>query len=210
MSLDCKAITSWKVTNYYPLVLHGKYNNRWRGCVDCGIDKGAYSKGYSAFFDSVVSIDALIQPEARDTLQGLSNVTVVNQCLYSATGDTVTFYEIVNDPALNTLSKAFLYHNLPTLENAQIAEHKLTTTKLDDVDVLPAQIDFLKIDCEGSDAEILVGANNIIKRCRPTIVTEQNNTTIDRLMRSHNYERFFFDEEYCIDAVYFPSELIKK
>jgi FkbM family methyltransferase len=208
--MNYKSVAIGKVTNFYPLIIHGKYNNRWSGCVDCGIDRGAYSKSYSSFFDNVVSIDAIVRPEAHETLSCLPNVSIINQCLSGVTGDNVTFYEIVDDPALNTLHKAFLYHNLSNLDNVEVVEHKLTTIKLDDILALPNQVDFLKTDCEGADADILVGAASIINRCRPTIVTEPNNSMIDRFMWSINYERRLIDEEYCVDAIYLPSEVLKK
>jgi FkbM family methyltransferase len=209
MSFDYKSLCYEKTTNYYPLVIHGRYNNKWRGCVDCGIDKGSYSKRYASLFDKVVSIDAIVQPDAYDVLGQFNNVKIVNQCLSGATGDNVTFYEVIHDPALNTLSKSFLHHNILNFDNIEVKEHKLITKKLDDISDLPDQIDFLKIDCEGADADILLGAKDIIMRCRPTIVVEQNNSTVDRLSWTFNYQKYFFDEEYCADAIYLPGELYK-
>ena len=30
-------------TLYYPLIVHGKFNNRWKHGVDCGVNTGSYS-----------------------------------------------------------------------------------------------------------------------------------------------------------------------
>ena len=34
-------------TLYYPLIVHGKFNNRWKHGVDCGVNTGSYSIVYA-------------------------------------------------------------------------------------------------------------------------------------------------------------------
>ena len=99
-------------TLYYPLIVHGKFNNRWIHAVDCGIGaNGTYSMVYADIFDQVTSIDAVISPNAHKHLDNIDNVNLISHCLYSSTGDEVTFYRPEDDPALGSLYKSFLFHN---------------------------------------------------------------------------------------------------
>ena len=190
-------------TLYYPLIVHGKYNNKWGHAVDCGIHNGDYSLLYSTMFDKVTSIDAIITPIAKEALSQCANVSIINKCLFSSTGDSMTFYE-PEEEALSTLYKSFLYHNIADPKN--ITEHKLTTSKLDDL--INSSVDFLKTDLEGADCETLLGATELISKNRPTIVTDLHNHLIEKFLNNLDYKKYQHTEVWCKDAIYFPKDIL--
>ena len=64
--------------------------------------------------------------------------------------------------------------------------------KLDDwwVENLQIKIDIIKIDCEGYDYKILLGAENLIKNSKPKyIIIEQNKKIISEFMETRNYKK---------------------
>ena len=190
-------------TLYYPLTIHGKYNSKWGNAIDCGIHKGQHSLVYSTLFNNVTSIDAIITPEAEKSLAQCDNVNVMKQCLFSCTGNSMTFYEPEESEALSTLYKSFLYHNIDDPKN--ITEHKVTTSMLDDIINTP--VDFLKTDLEGADDAALLGATELISKNRPTIVTDLHNHLIEKFLNNLDYEKYIHTERWCKDAIYFPREL---
>lgn len=56
--------------------------------------------------------------------------------------------------------------------NTHVVEGDATRMRrLDDYDL--ADVDFLKVDCEGSEAAVLTGARMTLERCRPCVIVEQ-------------------------------------
>ncbi len=196
-------------TLYYPLIVHGKFNNRWIHAVDCGIGaNGTYSMVYADIFDQVTSIDAVISPNAHKHLDNIDNVNLISHCLYSSTGNELTFYRPEDDPALGSLYKSFLFHNLSNPETqTNISECKLTTTKIDDI--IDTPIDFIKTDLEGADAEAILGAKEVISKYRPTIVTDGNDHLIVKILNNLGYKQHQHAQEFCKDAIFFPEEVVK-
>ena len=193
---------------FVPLIIHAKYNNKWGHAVDCGIHHGSYSALFAELFDIVTSIDAIVHPQAMENLSRFDNVNTVSQCLFSTTGDYMTFYEVGSDAALNTLDVDFLKHN--DHDPSSIVEHTLTTARLDDIFDTP--IDYLKTDLEGSDADVISGAVDLIDRYRPTVITDPD-PKIARLLSTLNYQRYVAADTFGVgsefssnDAIYLPIE----
>ena len=196
-------------TLYYPLIVHGKFNNRWKHGVDCGVNTGSYSIVYADIFDKVTSIDAVIHPKAHKQLDSIDNVNLLSHCLYSSTGDELTFYKPEDDPALGSLYKSFLFNNIKDPETqTNIIEYKLTSTKIDDI--IDTPIDFLKTDLEGADGEAILGAKEVISKYRPTIVTDENDYLIVKILNNLGYKKHQHAQEFCKDAIFFPEELLNK
>lgn len=69
-----------------------------------------------------------------------------------------------------------------------------------------AKADFIKIDVEGFEIEVLKGAVETIKRCKPVIlveVFESNRQKVDALMESYGYQKFFTLKQF--DTLYIPA-----
>ena len=188
-----------------PLALHGRYNpNRWNHCVDCGIDIGQYSKQYSSMFNRVTAIDACIRPEVSQVLEGYTNVKVLEKCLWHTTDDNITWYEVEGAWFLSTTNKIHieLMCNEWGIPAENIHSKRVTTSTIDSI--IDTPVDFLKIDCEQSDTEILVGAKNIIEKYRPTIQIEQAPPTVLDFLKIYGYEKSNHSEPNCDDSVYIP------
>ena len=188
-----------------PLALHGRYNpNRWNHCVDCGIDIGQYSKQYSSMFDRVTAIDGRIRPEVSEVLKGCNNVEVLEKCLWHTADDNITWYEVEGAWYISTTNRTHIElmcdeWNIPT-EN--VHPKRVTTSTIDSI--IDTSVDFLKIDCEQTDMDILVGAKNIIQKYKPTIQIEQGGATLEKFLSIHGYEKMNHGEVNCADSVYLP------
>ena len=163
---------------------------------------------YAEIFDKVTSIDAVIHPKAHKQLDSIDNVNLLSHCLYSSTGDEVTFYKPEDDPALGSIYKSNLFWNINDPETqTNIIEYKLTTTKIDDI--IDTPIDYLKTDLEGADAEAILGAKEVISKYRPTIVTD-GDYVIVKILNNLGYKKHQHAQEFCKDAIFFPEELTKE
>ncbi|QNA44986.1 FkbM family methyltransferase [Lacibacter sediminis] len=68
-----------------------------------------------------------------------------------------------------------------------------------------AQANFMKIDVEGFEVEVLKGAGETIKRCKPVVmieVFESNRPEVEALMQGFGYKKFITLEDY--NNIYVP------
>jgi FkbM family methyltransferase len=67
------------------------------------------------------------------------------------------------------------------------------------------QIDFVKIDVEGFETDVLLGAGATLQRCKPVVlieVFEKSREQVDTLMQRYGYRKFITLEEY--NCIYVP------
>lgn len=139
--------------------------------VDCGANFGNHSLFYSQFAKSVISIEpnilALDELKLKIKLNRIENIICLN-CgvgstnniqlpFFRATGDnlsTSSFVENFSPQNLNPINVS-----LRTLDSI-ISEHKIN------------KVDYIKIDVEGFDYEVLRGAYNTISTSAPIIQIE--------------------------------------
>lgn len=76
------------------------------------------------------------------------------------------FNLVLDDPALSGLKKRD-YNSSYTSERI-----KVQTNRLDDVYPADLEAGFIKIDVEGAELQVLEGAVNTLKRCRPIVIFE--------------------------------------
>jgi len=126
--------------------------------------------------------------QANADLNGFSNLFIVQTALSSQTGTAMLNLPAEDDANWGTSSLVHRSSGSATL-----------AVKLDTVDAYADRhhldrLDFIKLDVEGAEEMVLVGAINTLKRFRPIVIFENNTESligIVRLLAALNY--FFFD-----------------
>lgn len=139
--------------------------------VDCGANTGSHSLFYAAFAKRVLAIEAsnvkTKEMQNRISLNNINNITLLNCGVGSSDNVSLLFYESHGDnEAVSSFVEDFSTQNsssgnvlIRTLDSI-INEHKI------------AKIDYIKIDVEGFDYEVLKGAETTIRRDQPVIQIE--------------------------------------
>lgn len=96
----------------------------------------------------------------------LPNVKIYNMALSDQKG-TANFNYVVNNTAYSGLQK----RQYPT-SNEKVVEITVKTDLLDNILDSNQRVSLIKIDVEGAELQVLVGAKNIIKRDKPIIIFE--------------------------------------
>ena len=92
---------------------------------------------------------------------------------------------------------------IPDDAAAVITSTTVPSVKIDDLIPKDKKIDFVKIDVEGAEYNALLGASEMIKRCRPTIVSEFSPQTMPGIsgVDGRQYLRFLLDFGYTISVI---------
>ncbi len=161
-------------------LLSKKYIKRFRNAVDVGCRVGEYSRYLHLDFKHVYAFDPNLWPAFRFNVD-LSRVTHFNCAL----GDIQ--------------SKIKMYGGMHTLRpEIEAKMHRCFT--LDQFNL--QDIDYLKIDVEGFEKKVLLGARDTIEKYNPVIVIEQNHVIIEggrqfdalEYIQSIGYEKAAADE----------------
>jgi FkbM family methyltransferase len=116
---------------------------------------------------------------------GLSNVTV-EHCFIGLDGGQKTFLFCAHDPARS-----------PSMQPELLGKINGAAERWDPVEVQCLSVDefvsshglerldFIKLDCEGADIEILSGARQTLQRFRPTVVLEFNSFCLTTFARTN-------------------------
>lgn len=193
-------------TLWLPLAIHGRLNsNRWGTCVDCGIDEGQYSKHYSTMFDTVISIDTAIRPQTREYLSNCDNIQLLEKCLWNEAGKIVTWYELEYHTFLSSTNKEYVIAECEQwdIDKNTINKYDVTTDTLDNIVNQP--VDFLKVDCETADTQIIEGAEQLIAKYRPTIQVEAPTDIIENILYKYDYQKYQHTEYNFTDVMYLPK-----
>ncbi len=139
------------------------------------------------------------------------NVTLFT-CGLSSTSHTAKFYI----PKVGKLTLAgWGSFNPGDLPNAELLIEKEVQAKpLDDFEI--AGVDFIKIDVEGHEVEVLHGAAKTIAQSRPVVLIEvkkENSQSVDAWFQSLNFRHwtlsdFFNLQQQDSNHIYIPEELI--
>lgn len=95
------------------------------------------------------------------------NVKLFNMALSNFNGEA-EFWECENYPEESGLKRRTVYNR----EDAQLKSVKVQVNRLDDFMDCFTRLDYIKLDAEGAEVDILEGATQIISRFRPIISTE--------------------------------------
>ena len=93
----------------------------------------------------------------HEKLAQTRSVHIDTRCVHSTTGDTVTFQEVAGDKALSTISE-FAEADFHSSSRKDSLQYQVQTVSLRDLLLeygAPEHVDFLSIDTEGSEFEIL-------------------------------------------------------
>lgn len=100
------------------------------------------------------------------TFKNRDNVSVYNFALSDRIGETI-FYQVTQDLGYSGFRKRRLNKELEDVEEIVV--------KIDHLDIIVSKdipINFIKVDVEGAEFQVLLGAIEIIKRSKPLIIFE--------------------------------------
>ena len=138
-------------------------------CVDVGCHKGSFLRWMMELAPEGTFYAFEPLPELYKNLAAsfpLPQVKVFNLALSNQAG-FVTFNHVISNPAYSGLCKR--KYDRPNETDCTIS---VTTDLLDNIVEGKDHIDFIKIDVEGAELQVLQGAIRTISRCRPIIVFE--------------------------------------
>lgn len=129
--------------------------------VDIGANLGYYTVRMARLFGKVIAIEPepynLQNLKANVSLNNLENVEIVECACGEAEGQAVLF----THQAMSTLLEVEgYYEKIP-----------VKVSKLDDI---VEKADVIKIDVEGFEEQVLVGAKRILAECKPAIIVEHH------------------------------------
>lgn len=86
-------------------------------------------------------------------------------------------------------------YNFGAVRVGSVGGHRVPTMTIDSLDL--QRVDFIKIDAEDCEPQVLLGAFETIQRHRPAMLIEYNlhmRAAIDRVLRLFDYRAWFFNE----------------
>ena len=135
--------------------------------VDCGAHVGLWSRDLSKFFNKLYSFEPAI--EFYECLK--KNIISANTTIYNlALGSQSATGEMVITKHYNNSGGSYVLPNINKTAYKTDIIQKIKLVDLDSFD-LP-RLDFFKIDVEGNNLDVLIGAEKTLERCNPVICIE--------------------------------------
>ena len=154
-----------------------------KNCVDVGSHIGFWSKDFTELFNHTYAFDPI--PQVRECY--VKNITKSNYTLYPyGLGKEEKKINVLNNPKetgnTHASDKGNLDVEIKTLDSFNLEN-----------------IDYIKIDAEGYEIEVVEGAKKLIEKCKPFIHIEAKKkvmvkqnitmTEIEELFKSINYKQ---------------------
>ena len=150
--------------------------------IDVGAHFGYYSKlaahlvGRSGFVISLEPSSLAFELLKENTSQS-SNIAIYNSLIGSSSAE-ILFYEFPTKYAEYNSIDILQYKNANWFKASLVTETKRSVSALDDlIKGNKNKIDFIKLDVEGAEHKVLIGAENLIKSDQPTISLEYVHTS---------------------------------
>lgn len=192
---------------YGMMVLYQTLKNpNYNTIINVGSFTGKYSNVYSKLFKNVISFDP--STHASINKYKSSNETFYNKALYSEK-TKLEFYQFPK-PGYDSTSKDFLKLNEDVLKEYQPKVSEIETYMLDEFNF--DRVDYIKIDSEGVDGHVILGAEQTIKKCRPVIQVEyiEKNHEAVLFLLENNYTKYkdniFLNYGIYSDDMWIPNE----
>jgi len=139
-------------------------------CIDVGCHTGVFldeilklaPKGFHYGFEPLPDLSKLLTSKFK----GFDKVEIQGLALSDVDGEAI-FQHVVSNPGYSGLKQR--RYDKP---NEEIKQITVLTKRLDDIIQHSISISFIKIDCEGAELQVLRGAAETLKRCKPVIVFE--------------------------------------
>jgi FkbM family methyltransferase len=139
--------------------------DRARTAVIVGANEGQWVKRCSPLFDRVVAIE----PDAANVAMlidlNLHNVSIVAAAAWMTEGHTLPFHVRDHQPMSGALAARDIRRND---EVSRTIEMNLVT--IDSLNLVDC--DFLIVDTEGAELDVMRGATQTIERCKPDLIIE--------------------------------------
>lgn len=136
-------------------------------CIDVGAHRGSILKEILAVAPLGQHFAFEPLPDCYEYLESsFPTVSVHRMALADSAGES-TFQQVTSSPEYSGLRRR--RYDRP---QEFVVEIKVQSELLDNVIPQLVKIDFIKIDVEGAELQVLQGAVKTIRRCRPTIVFE--------------------------------------
>jgi FkbM family methyltransferase len=143
--------------------------------VDVGANIGCHSLVASKIASKVIAVEP--EPNVRNRLieniklNSIKNIIVYDYAISDYIGKAI-FYPPKNNQSNKVLG------SLSFREQNEEIGFEVKVTSLDELLKNEPRIDFIKIDVEGHNREVILGAKNIIKKHNPKILYEVDGTDI--------------------------------
>jgi FkbM family methyltransferase len=179
--------------------------------VDVGANWGMYSYALSKIAAKVYAFE--INPGLAADLERYeqSKIQVINVGLSSASGNMVLHVPVSNNGFAMSGWGTLHPGNLPS-DATEIRQIEVQVKPLDEFAL--SDVTFIKIDVEGHEVEVLIGANETIKKWRPIVlveVAERNVQTVDQYFDAIHYRKVTLAELIGVagsdqNRIYIPAE----
>ncbi|NBB86196.1 MAG: FkbM family methyltransferase [Bacteroidetes bacterium] len=135
--------------------------------IDVGANRGVYTYALSRLYDRVIAFEA--NPHLLNMLYAYEgeNIDVIPKGLSSSTGQRTLYTPVVRNERLTGWATVNpeIYPQVKQFEEQSVEVTTLDSFHLDGVG-------FMKIDVEGHEPQVLEGARETIRRCRPHVLVE--------------------------------------
>ena len=161
-------------------------------CIDVGSHVGFWSKDFTKIFKHVYAFDPI--SDVRDCY--VKNITTDNYTLYP--------YGVGSEE--KNIKVSYYPEETGNTHASEEGNLDIQVKRLDSFDM--NTIDYIKIDAEGYEIEALIGAKNLIEKCKPFIHVEAKKKVMVKQNISMNDIEDFFESINYEQVLSVKSELL--